>query len=203
MKSSIASSARSAAHPREFDGISALYEKALTVASGTPLVDEIMAELQRLLRMRHEALSADLAALDERVRAAVEKFDILGAREALEKERDRHSLDNWPQLIDRRLRELRAQADQQLVTLKIKALEAKAKGAQNEARGIIDTVAAWKIPELSQDLGTALANPVTPPPAAPPPVIVPPPAEPSGPSMRPSSPRRGRNSRRKPRATSK
>jgi hypothetical protein len=147
-----------AADPADLGGKVRLYQQAVWDSEGTPFFDEATKELAPLLEKWKGQLAAELAALDDAIRASAEKEEFKSAMDALEKARRKHADADWTAPIDRKASALRNQMDETYRGLKGKAIEAKKRGDTAAVTPITERVGKWGFADYAQDLAKALSD---------------------------------------------
>lgn len=131
------------------------------------------AEAETAQKKEREALAAELAALDEEVRAACANEEFQRALAVLQKAAPRHPGAEWAMWIEKRAADVRKQPENLYGALKEQALAARRRGAAADVRAVTERVARWGIHRLRDELANALADakpaPAPPEPPAPPP----------------------------------
>ncbi|HLY75904.1 MAG TPA: LamG domain-containing protein [Planctomycetota bacterium] len=157
-------------NPGDLVGQIALFEKAAWDASGTPLQDAALRDLEGLKAKDRGLAAKDLPGLLDSVRAAASKEDFGQAQKLLEQARKQHAVNEWTSPVEKALKELRGQAESLYGPLKEKALAAAhAKNAADLA-AVRERIAKWSLEEFRTDLerdidrATLVRNPEAPPP---------------------------------------
>jgi hypothetical protein len=104
---------------------------------------------------RLAALKADIAALEQSVRAELEAKKLKAAIDRIEAARSQRADVEWGMAADRLAKEVRDAADGAFLRLKSKALDDQAMGNATAVKQARDEVAAWGIAKYTEDLEKA------------------------------------------------
>jgi hypothetical protein len=132
-------------NPRDFPGQLRAWEAAVNAAERTPLFEEARRELGGLTVRRKEAVAAELADLEGRVRALVGAEDFKSAEILLEEARARREGSDWLPAVDALTRSVREAVAKLFASLKAKAVDVPSRQALRER------ILKWGLPEFSID----------------------------------------------------
>ena len=141
----------------DFDRQIAAYAEAARLAEGTPYLNEAKERHDGVLDMRRKAYAREIAAVDERARAMIQKEDFGAAISAFEGTRSLHGGPEWKGLVDERVEQVRKTAESVYVVLKDSATIARTRGAEEEVKALRERISRWGLPEKGKDLDASLA----------------------------------------------
>jgi hypothetical protein len=153
--------------PQDLDGQIQRWQQAVFACENTGAIEEAKRGLADALARRKEAVAAQLADLDRRTKALLEKEGFGGSLTLLESARRRFEGPEWTLEIEKRIREIRVALDARLAAVREEARAAREKKDAARLKAIGDRVAAWGMPEYAASLQPLLA--LAPEPPAPPP----------------------------------
>ncbi|HEX7898351.1 MAG TPA: hypothetical protein VF950_11370 [Planctomycetota bacterium] len=130
-------------NPRDFPGLLRVYGEAVDAAEGTPLFEEARREMGELTLRRKEAVTAELADLDARLRPLLAAEEFKAAEILLEEAQKRREGPDWTPAVDAKLRQVREAAAKLFATLKAGAVDAPSRQA------LRDRLRKWGLPEFS------------------------------------------------------
>ncbi len=132
--------------------------RAASEAKDTPLEADARKELEAALKKIAETFAAELAAIEERARAACGREEFKQAIDLLGQSRSKYNAADWTDRVDAAIGKIRDEAHKLQARLKEEARLAKRAGAPDRAAAIRERVARWGLPALVEDFDRALAD---------------------------------------------
>ena len=150
--------AHGAAHPTDFAGTADRLEKVRFQAERSPVLAEVVAELDALRVRFRAAVDAELKQLDAEVGRLADAGDFRAARAVLAKARPRHTLADWTARLNAKSAELEASAAPVFAKLREQALAARRAGDEEEVKRLLDQVRRWGFRKYWEDLDRVLSD---------------------------------------------
>jgi hypothetical protein len=139
------------------------YAEAARLAEGTSYEREAKERHEGVLEMRRKAYARELAAMEERAKALMNKEEFGPSLALFDSARTLHSGPEWKGQVEAMVDLYRKRAEASYADLKAKAGLARERGAEDELRALRERMSRWGLPQLAKDLEAHLA--ALPPPA--------------------------------------
>jgi len=136
----------------DFEGQIAAWADALRLAEGTSYQREAKERHEGVLEMRRKSYAREIAVVEERAKALLQKEEFGAALAVFEAIRPLHGGEEWKGQLDGKIDQVRRSADDLYLDLRTKAAVAKGKGAELEVKAIRDRLSRWGLPEKGTDL---------------------------------------------------
>ena len=149
------------AHPDDLDGQIKAYAEAARLATLTPYFPPANRKHQELLLRKKRGLSKEISELTVRAGRLRERKDFGAAKAVFEEARGRHALSEWREMIEKKIAELRDDAEAAYRVIKATAREARSRGDADAVTAHREKVASWGFKELLDDFDRAIREVAT------------------------------------------
>jgi hypothetical protein len=136
----------------------AAFEQAVRAAEGTSREREAKELRDEFLALRRKAFVKELAAVEERARALLQKEEYGAALTIFDAVRALHPGPEWNGLVDAKVQEIRKAADLVYAPLQEQAAAARSKGAEAEVKSLRERIGKWGLADKLADLDSHLKN---------------------------------------------
>jgi hypothetical protein len=159
------------ANPKDIEGQIVSWRAAVLALDRAPEGEVAQKTLERLLALQKDAVKTALVSLDLQTKPYLANEEFGQAADILRAARSKFGAPEWTQAVDRKIDEARSSAAALLPPLKVKAADARKRGAGDEIKALQERVRKWGFSDLSGELETVLSD--APPPSKPAPTPAP------------------------------
>jgi hypothetical protein len=144
------------AHPLDTEGQVREWKEALHQAEGTGYEVDLRRELAKAEARAQELCALAIEDLGRSIKGLTDRKQFKAAQDQLARDQSLRAAPEWGSAVDRLRSGIRASITAALEEQKMKAVRAKARGAESEVAAAKAEVARWGLPELVAELEAAL-----------------------------------------------
>ncbi len=148
-----------AEHPEDLQGQVAEFERVAWEHDKTAAAEEARKEAAEIRKKLGEGMNPAMEKLLGEIRAPLEREEYGPALEILSRAKDRDAAPAWILQVDRRIEEVRSEAERKFSEVKRKAEEARGKGETEEVRKLRERVARWGIGKHAEEFDRTFGAP--------------------------------------------